>query len=684
VLSVPECGYSAAMIDSKTLAIAVEHHQAGRLREAERLYREIVAIDPSQVDAWHYLGMISHQSGNHDAAIKHINRAISLKPDFAAGHYNLGLVFQTQDKRNEAIACYQRALELDPDLADACNNVGLLFKGMGHVETAIEYYRRALGLNSSFVAALINLGAAFADTDKLDDALACLERVLQLEPENAAAHNNLGNVFVEKGNFAEAATCYGRAAELAPLDAQTQHNLGKCLHLQGKLEDAAASLRRSLQLQPRSSGVIATLGSVLRDQGHFDDAIACYRKAVEINPNFPEAHNNLGSILLDQGKLDEAIACFHEALRHDPCLPEAEHNLASVCRGLGRFDETAKRTQRVLEQKPDFADAHVNQSFVKLIRGDFEHGWEEYEWRWKTRLQPVRSFSQPIWNGESLQGESVLIQSEQGFGDIIHFIRYASLVKRAGAIVLVECPGRLINLLSSCKGIDRLVPSEESVPDFSMHVPMMSLPRIFKTSLRTIPADVPYLFADAALTDLWRTRLTSVCGFRIGTNWRGRGNNAQSRQRDIPVELFASLGKVSDVRLISLQKGDAGTRSEVGIQRSESSDAGTARPTIVDLGKFDMERGAFVDTAAIMMNLDLVITSDTSVAHLAGALGVPVWVALPFVPDWRWMLERSDSPWYPTMRLFRQKKIGDWEGVFEEIWAALAERVQSSKFKVQG
>jgi hypothetical protein len=329
--------------------------------------------------------------------------------------------------------------------------------------------------------------------------------------------------------------------------------------------------------------------------------------------------------------------------------------------------------------KPDYADAHWNLSLLVLRFGDFEQGWVEHEWRWKIDQTQPREFSKPRWDGEALEGQTILLHAEQGFGDTIQFVRYAALVKERnpGAGVVVQCQKRLVNLLRTCRGIDRLVLEGGELPAFDVHAPLLSLPGILKTTLETIPADVPYLFADEGLVAKWKAKLDAVKGFRVGINWHGREGNVESRRRDVPLEFFEGLAQVPGVRLVSSQKGEAATRSEVGGQGSELGETDAARPTIVDVGEFDTDSGAFMDTSAIMMNLDLVITSDTSVAHLAGALGVPVWVALPFVPDWRWLLDRSDSPWYPTMRLFRQKRIGDWMGVFEEIRAALAERVRS-------
>jgi hypothetical protein len=294
-----------------------------------------------------------------------------------------------------------------------------------------------------------------------------------------------------------------------------------------------------------------------------------------------------------------------------------------------------------------------------LAEGEFEQGWSEYEWRWKTKETVPRHFEQPLWDGRRLDGKTILLHAEQGLGDTLQFIRYAFLVKALGASIIAECPKPVTQLLASCPSIDQVITQSEEFPRFDTHAPLLSLPRILHTTLSIVPAEVPYLSADPGLVDLWRTKLEHFRGFRIGINWRGRTGQGTFRRRDIPTECFAVL-RQPDITLISLQK-DATPQELAAVQVS----------VFYPGDDFDRTHGPFMDTAAIMKNLDLVITSDTSTPHLAGALGVPVWIALPYVASWQWMKNRADSPWYPTARLFRQKTSGDWNGVFNEIHAAL-------------
>jgi tetratricopeptide (TPR) repeat protein len=332
----------------------------------------------------------------------------------------------------------------------------------------------------------------------------------------------------------------------------------------------------------------------------------------------------------------------------------------------GKLDEAAACYRRALELRPDYADAHWNQSLLLLLTGDLERGWAKYEWRWKIKQWSPRDFPQTLWDAQPLEGRTILLHAEQGLGDTIQFARYASLVKERGGAVIVECQRPLLSLLASCAGIDRLVGQGDELPPFDVQVPLLSLPGIFHTSLRDIPATVPYLFAHPSLVERWRQELGGIAGFKIGIAWRGSPIHKNDRARSIPLSCFEPLAGLPDIHLFSLQKG-AGTE--------ELQDARDHFP-VAELGS---RLEDFMDTAAVLKNLDLVITCDTAVAHLAGALGVPVWVAIPFAPDWRWLLGRSDSPWYPTMRLFRQKKLGNWEDVFEEIKAELCVQLRSGR-----
>jgi tetratricopeptide (TPR) repeat protein len=657
--------YEMATI-SEALAVAIQHHNAGRLSAAEQIYRQILAVEPSHADAWRLLGVTAYQTGKYETAVEYFGQAIRFNGADAAFHGCLGEAYRALQRMPEAIACYRRALELKPDDAVAHGNWGLALHGQGKLDEAAACYRRALQYKPDYAEAYNNLGLALGALGKWDEAIACYRRALELKPDFAGAQINLGGALADQGKLDDAIACFGRALELAPDCAEGHNNLGNAFQNQGKLDKAVVCFRRALHLKPDYVEARYNLANALRDLGQFDEAIACYRRALELRPGYVEAHTNLGTAWQVQGKLDEAIGCYRRALQLNPGFAEAHNNLGCSLQSQGKLDEAAACFRRALELKPDFAEAHLSRAMAWLLTGDWQRGWPEYQWRQRTKAALPRRFPQPAWDGESLAGKTILLHAEQGLGDTIQFIRYAPIVKQRGAAVIVECQKPLVTLLQGCAGIDRLIARGDPLPPFDLHVPLLSVPGILQTSPETVPAQVPYLFADPVLVEPWRKRLTELDGFKIGINWQGNPGYRDDRLRSFPLRRFMPLAQIPGVRLISLQKG-AGAE-----QLAEVRDLFAVANFAAEL---DEQSGPFMDTAAVMKNLDLMITSDTAAAHLAGALGVPVWLALPRVPDWRWLLDRCDSPWYPTVRLFRQTKLGDWHGVFREIAQALCQRL---------
>jgi hypothetical protein len=366
---------------------------------------------------------------------------------------------------------------------------------------------------------------------------------------------------------------------------------------------------------------------------------------------------------MKQERMQEAEASYREALRLKPDLFEAHLSLGQLFQEQQQWDETKACFARALHLRPDQAEAHVELAYLQLRLGDFERGWAEYEWRWQTQhFRPHRrAFRQPPWDGSALAGRTILLYVEQGVGDAVQFLRFAPLVKQRGGTVLLECPPALLTLCSGAAGVDRLIPQGSPHPEFDVQAPLLSLPRILGTTEATIPAGVPYLRADPARVAHWRGELAALPGFQVGISWQGNPDNPTDYKRSAPLEAFAPLAGVPGVRLVSLQKGHGAEQLQGVLGRWPVTDLASR---IVD----------WADTAAILGNLDLVVCVDTALAHLAGALAVPVWVALPFVADWRWLVDREDSPWYPTMRLFRQGRRGDWAGVFRRLAEELARR----------
>jgi tetratricopeptide (TPR) repeat protein len=592
-----------------------------------------------QAQACNRRGITLAQQGSLDEAVASFQQALQLRSAYVDAHNNLGNVRMFQGRLDEAVACYQRALQLLPAAAVA--------------------YR------ASIYSHLCNV---LQQQGKSREAVACGRQALQLQPESAKAHNNLGNALRDQGQLEQAEAAYRRALALDPQFAEAHHNLAIVAREQGKLADSIASSRRALELKPDYAGACNNLGLALQDEGRTDESLACYRRALELKPDYAEAQLNLGNVLRDRAELDEAIACYHRALELKPDYSEAHGNLGTAFYDQGKLDDALACYDRAVALKPDSAEARFNRCVVWLLLGNLREGWPEYECRWRTKQFQPLPFRQPLWDGQPLPGKTILLHAEQGLGDAIQFIRYAPLVQQAGARVVVECQRPLLRLLAGCRGVDKLIGRGDDLPPFDVYAPLLSLPGIFQTRLDNVPAEVPYLFAAPSLVEHWRGRLLNLPGFKVGIAWQGASGHLRDRWRSIPLRYFAPLAEIAEVRLVSLQKhGGSDQLAEVAEQFQ-----------VVDFAEeLDEAAGPFMDTAALMTQLDLVITSDTVTAHLAGALGVPVWVALPAVPDWRWLLDRSDSPWYPTMRLFRQQKPADWTGVFDEIKSALLRRLPS-------
>jgi len=517
---------------------------------------------------------------------------------------------------------------------------------------------------------LVRGGLQFHRYGRLAEAEVLYRQALAENPKNAAASHLLGVIAHERGQHQAAMEWIGRALALQPDYAEAHSDLGNSLKAQGQLPAAAESYRRALSLQPALVEARFNLASALFDLGQHDEAIELYEAVVQQQPDHAQAWNNLGNSLFQRSRFEDALPPYQQAVRLNPDDAEAHYNFGNLLYVLGHVEEALVAEETAIELKPQFAEARFRRATLLLLKGDFERGWPEYEWRWQASRVPQPALSQPTlsraqWQGGSLAGKTILLYTEQALGDAIQFVRYAPVLKQQAARVVVACHPALVPLLKQASGVDEVVSELTEQTRFDSHAPLLSLPGILPTTLPTIPATVPYLNADAGLVAQWRERLRGQPGFRVGVNWRGRGGEGVLAMRDIPAYCFKALAELPGVRLVNLQQGP--TRHEL---RAELGDSKPAESKLIDPGdEFDTAHGAFMDTAAIMQNLDLIITSDTSIAHLAGALGVPVWVALPLAPDWRWLLARRDSPWYPTMRLYRQQRLGDWTSVFDEIRA---------------
>jgi tetratricopeptide (TPR) repeat protein len=560
---------------------------------------------------------------------------------------------------------YRQILAVDPNCADALHLLGIVASQVGRHDLAIEYINRAINLNPSEAAFHSNLATTYNALGNVTEAIGCLRRAIELQPLDAAIHYSLAQNLKAQGKLSEAIAFYRRALQLQPTLVEAHNDLGLALTAQGEYDQAVEVLHHALSLRPTYFQAHNNLGAVFQAQGKLDETVACCRRAVELAPNVPETHNNLGHALQSQGKPNEAIASYLRAIELKPDYAEAQWNLGYAYQQLGQFDHAMQVFTRAIELAPDSHFGHFGLALLLLLLGDWNEGWSEFEWRWRGNHERQRQFAQPRWEGEPLGDRAILLHAEQGFGDTIQFVRYAATIKKQNptATVILETQPPLTKLLATSSGIDRLIARGDALPPFDVRSPLLSVPRLLGISVDNVPVQSPYLSADPALVAHWRERLKPLRGLRIGLNWRGKPITSQ---RDFPIACYRTLSDLTGIQFICLQK-DA-TADELAIAR----DIGLS---IIQLNDFDTTHGPFIDTAAVMLNLDLVISSDTAIPHLAGALGVPVWLLLQFVPDWRWLTDRSDTPWYSSMRLFRQKSIGDWNSVSKQLHTALSDLI---------
>jgi tetratricopeptide (TPR) repeat protein len=490
-------------------------------------------------------------------------------------------------------------------------------------------------------------------------------QILEAVPDEPQALFGLGRVAVQEGNLITAEDYFNRVIGLYPNELAIYHQLFQVLRSQNRAGAAADCCRRALAVAPQAAEFRNCLGIALKDQERWSDAIVSFEEAIASRPDYADAHYNLANTLSLAGQVDRAEHAYHRAMELAPADFEPPNNLGTLLRRQGRFDEALSAYDLAIECQADAAEPRRNRASLRLLLGDYAGGWPEYEWRWRMPGTSAPKHSEPRWQGEPLVGKTLLLCAEQGFGDTIQFVRYARPLHDRGARVVVECARPLHELLKTAPGIDALCEPGIEHEACDYFIPLLSVPAVLGTTLETIPTAVPYLFAQPERVARWRHEL-SGSGLKIGIAWQGSRGFKDDANRSAPLKAFEPLVQTG-ARLYSLQKGFG----------SEQLQAVGDAWGIVDLGKtLDEGTGAFVDTAAVMQCLDLVVTTDTAIAHVAGAIGARTWVALQHVPNWRWLLDRDDSPWYPTMRLFRQTTLGDWNGVFERIAAAAASLVK--------
>jgi tetratricopeptide (TPR) repeat protein len=689
-------------------AQGLQLHSQGEINQAMAAYEQVLKLDPQHADTLYHVGIAAFQVGNFEMAAQFFRSAIAVRPDDAAAHSNLGNALKELRQLEDALSSYDQALALQDGDADTHFNRAGTLLALQRYADALHSYDQVLAINPADEQAWQHRALILQQQSQLAPALYSVEQALLLNPQNPETLSLRGDLLLSLGRLDEAEQCYRTVLEWVPDIADAHYQLGRLLLLRERYEDALACFKDTLSRQPSPAivqelrgGLITAYGKLARshldqnrpevaaqlfdallkidhsdvenwelhalalhEAGHNEAALASIDRALSFKPNEGRYHLARGLMLLALQRYDGAQQAFEQAIRSAPRLADAYAGLGRLQARTGQFERALKNYKQAIAIDPNCSVAQWNQAQIYLRRGDFKQGWRAYEWRWKTPSLPMyksrRDFPQPAWTGsEALAGKTILLHAEQGLGDTLQFCRYATLVAQRGARVVLEVPAPLVTLMQSLAGVAHIVRRGEPLPPFDYHLPLMSLPLAFDTRLDSIPAPSAYLAADPAKVAQWQERLAAPGQARkprIGVAWRGAAHYGNDQSRSLPLPAFAKL--LSDqYEFISLQK-------EVPPDEQALLDSLPVRQLAEHLHDFS-------DTAALCAQLDLVITVDTSVAHLAGALGKPVWILLPEPGEWRWLEQRSDSPWYASARLFRQPQAGDWSAVIEQLAGGL-------------
>jgi len=642
--------------------------QSGDLKGAARICRTILERQPSHFYALFMLGTIEGEFRRFDEAEKHLGRAVSLEPRSPEALTSFGNILIERKRHGEAIAALTKALALQPQNLNALIYRGLALAETGRHEEALRDFERALQLSPQSIFALHNRANALIALGRHKEARPNVETLLRLAPTYVPGLTVYALLLNTDKKHREALAVLDRALRMEPNNPELIHARGRALMGLKRYDEALASYDKAALLQPASANFQIGRGHLFAELNRYADALSAYEKALALQPGSPEALLNCANMLMELNRLDEALAACEQSIGAKPDYAPALALRGNLLLHLGRAEDAFAAYDKAVAAKPDYAEARYHRGSALLLLGRFQAGWRDFEHRWDVTDcgfdRPV--LQAPPWRGEPLAGRTIVVYSEQGLGDAIQFARFLPRLCALGADVTFLCHPRLVRLFRPFAAQMEVIPFCPPDRRFDFQCALMSLAERFEIAPANLSDPAPYLFAEEALATQWRERIGDS-GFKVGIGWQGNPMGKIDRGRSVPLARYQMLAAIPGVRLIALQK-------------SHGLDQFAHLPKTMEVempGPFDEGEDAFIDTAAIMQNLDLVITSDTAIAHLAGALARPTWVALKHMPDWRWMLDRADSPWYPAMRLFRQPARDDWDSVFAAMADALRPLAES-------
>jgi tetratricopeptide (TPR) repeat protein len=639
----------------------------GRLGEAADIYRAVLAEDPRNAPALHLLGVLVMQAGQVEPGLELVRQSLEIMPGFAPAQESLGKGLEQLGRKEEALAAFDRLVKLAPGHPGGYAHRGRMLESLVCYSDALKDFDKALSLKSD-PALMLNRGAVLLQLQRQKDALATFDKAIAAGLEHPVGYFNRGVALTALGRPEEALVSYDEALLRQPEYTDALTNRGLVLESLGRQEEALASYDRALDVNPEMPEAKSNRIALLAQMGRREEALVSINQSIAEDPKNATAYNNRASMLKNMGELDAALADFDKAISLQPDSPSLQANRAVLLHAMGRYEESLTTFEGALALDPDSAATQLNMAFLLLLLGRLEEGLPSYEKRLRPGA-PLDLDPAQAWQGQSqsVAGKTVLLYAEQGMGDVIMFSRYLIELAARGAKPVLAVRDGMVRLLRGLPVPLTFIPENTRPKKLDYYAPLLSLPLLVGTRFETIPAPVPYLKAEPEKAAYWRERLGDH-GFRIGIAWQGKMRGINDPDRSFPVTAFAPLAALPGVRLISLQKGE-------GSEQLERLPPGM---NVEQLGEdFDSGFDAFVDSAAVIEACDLVVTLDTSIAHLAGALGRPTWTALKHVAEWRWFRDRTDSPWYPTMTLYRQPAFGDWDSVFAAMARDLKEELAS-------
>ena len=659
-----------------TYQLAVKHFEKKDYKSSEDILLKLKEEDKNNADVLYFLAVVKSKLGDYESAVPLFEEVVRIKKDHTEAYYNMALCLQNQNKNEEALKNYQKVIELNPFLSEAYNNIAIIYKSINKYDEAEKAFKMAVKVKPDNSNAMSNLSNLSIDKDKSEEYREAFElfekkefnaardiilKLLNKAPNNIHLLTSLGIIYFNLNQFEKSADCYKKIIVLNDKNAQAQYSLGVCYQNLDNNELALRQYKKAIELNPEYIDAFNNLGLLYSSLKNYDEAEKCFNAALKHNSKYFNSIINLGTIKLHKDDFNSALDYFNKALeisvdeKNDLGKSVAYSNIGFVALRRKNLNEAVKYFNIGISLDSESVLAHYNKAEALLMLGQFEEGWKEYEWRQGRKDFGKRKFNKTFKPEFDLNGKRVLVYAEQGLGDAIQFIRYLPMLKEKGCYIILECGKELHGLIDNFNSVDEIIERnmiEKPNIEYDYEVPLLSLPLYFNSNIDNIPAKIPYLFVKEDLKEKWSHFINDNEKIKIGIVWAGSPIHTNDRHRSVRLQQFLPLLSIEGTHFYSLQKGFPVIQ---------------AKDYQLLLTNLDEHINSFADTSAIIENLDLVITVDTSVAHLAGALGKKTWVLLPYLSDWRWLLEGEKSIWYPTIKLYRQPRINDWNSVFKEL-----------------